>query len=310
MKIFIAHSVRDRDFVEVLARVLREDGHEVQLPADVVAGTNISSVISATVRSAEVFVAVVTSANSNVFYEIGLAVGANVPLLIAASAYESLPVDLAAVPYVRLTGDDAQDADVIAHRAKDLQSKISRKVNKFASAEATLQAAVRDPQILESLGPVEFEQLIEQLLKERGFIIEYLDTALDSGADFAIKSGVGNEVVLVEVKKLGRQSRISVGTVRNLLSAVSNTGAPLGLFVSTVGYTAAALALAAGAPILLRTLQDVLSAKSAKDLLEARGSEQLDTRESFQEQVKRLMNDQPPDMEIWHKAAKTGGEAA
>jgi hypothetical protein len=272
MKVFVAHSIRDRDFVDVLARVMREDGHEVHLPADLAAGTNISSAISATVRSADVFVAVVSFANSNIFYEIGLAAGANVPMLIAASAHESLPLDIASVPYVRLTGDDTRDAQVVAHRVKDLQSEVSKKSTKFESAEAALQAAVRDPQVLESLGPVEFENLIGQLLKERGFIVESLRTAPDVGADFALKSDAGKEVALVEVKKLSRQSRVSVETVRNLLSAVSNTGASRGLLVSTAGYTAAALALAAGAPILLRTLQDVLAAKSLKDLLETRKS--------------------------------------
>jgi len=270
MKVFVAHSIRDRDFVDILARVLRENEHEVNLPADLEAGTNISSAISATVRSADLFIAVVSSANSDIFYEIGLAAGANVPMLIAGSAHESLPADIASVPYVRLTGDDARDAQVVARRVKDLQSEVSGKLTTFDSAEATLRAAARDPQVLESLGPMEFEHLIGQLLKERGFIVEASRTGRDLGADFAIKSDAGREVALVEVKKLSRQSRVPVEAVRNLLSAVSRTGVSRGLLVSTAGYTAAALALAEGAPILLRTLQDVLAAKSLKELLEPR----------------------------------------
>jgi Restriction endonuclease/TIR domain len=273
VKVFVAHSLRDRDFVEILARELRENQHEVNLPSDLTFGSNISSEISATVRSADIFIAVVTSANSNIFYEIGLAAGANVPMLIAASAHESLPFDIASVPYVRLTGNDTRDAQIVVHRVKDLQSEVSKKAPEFDSAEATLQAAARDPQVLESLGPIEFERLIGQLLKDRGFAVESLGAGRDVGADFAIKSDTGNEVALVEVKKLSRQSRVPVEAVRNLLSAVSRTGVSRGLLVSTAGYTAAALALAEGAPILLRTLKDVLAAKSLHDLLGDRESD-------------------------------------
>jgi Restriction endonuclease len=56
--------------------------------------------------------------------------------------------------------------------------------------------------------------------------------------------------------------------VRKLLSAVSFLGASSGVLVSTSGFTAAALALAAGTPIVLRTLEEVLAAKSVSELLD------------------------------------------
>ena len=89
----------------------------------------------------------------------------------------------------------------------------------------------------------------------------------DTGVDLVITSPKDNQVMLVEVKKLSRQSRVSVEAVRRLLGAVSIAGAPLGMLVSTSGYTAAALALAAGTPILLRTLEEILAAKSTRELI-------------------------------------------
>jgi hypothetical protein len=270
MKVFIAHSIRDREIVTTLVNVLREDGQEVFVPTEIVSGENLLSVVSAAIRSADVLVAVVTAGNTNVFYELGLAAGASVPILITASANELLPAGLASVPYVQLTGDVLRDAQTIARRVKDLQGLSSTKSTKFESAESALLAATRDPAVLESLSPVDFERLVAELFRERGYAVSTTQSTSDTSVDFAFKSQEDKEPVLVEVKKLSRQSRVSVEAVRRLLSAVSASGAPLGMLVATSGYTTAALALAAGTPILLRTLEEILAAKSEKELLQSR----------------------------------------
>ncbi len=269
MKVFIAHSTRDRDLVANLVTLLREDRHEVFVPTEMEAPENVLSEISSFIRSADVLIAIVTSGNPNVFYELGLAAGASVPTLITAPVGELLPADLASVPYVQLTGDVLRDAQTIARRAKDLEILSPTKPTKFKSAKAALRAATRDPAVLESLSPTGFERLVIELFKERGYEVTSTGSMLDSGVDFAFESHKNRELILVEVKKLSRQSRVSVETVRKLLSAVSAVGARLGMLVATTDYTSAALALAAGTPILLRTLKEILAAKSEKELLES-----------------------------------------
>jgi HJR/Mrr/RecB family endonuclease len=104
------------------------------------------------------------------------------------------------------------------------------------------------------------------LFRERGYAVKAMGPGADIGVDFTIQKD--NERVAVEVKKLSKQSRVSVETVRRLLSAVHVAGGSLGILVATSGYTAAALGLAAGTPILLLTLEEILAAKSNKDLLQ------------------------------------------
>lgn len=270
MNVFIAHSERDRDLVAGLVALLREDGHTVLVPSEMKAGANIFAEISAGIRSADVLIAVVTPGNPNIFYEMGLAAGASVPTLITARAGDVLPADLASVPYVQLTGEVLRDAQVIARRAKDLEGLAATKVTHFNSAEAALQAATQDPAVLESLRPADFERLVAELFKERGYEVEATSSIRDTGVDFTIRSKKDRELVLVEVKKLSRQSRVSVEAVRQLLSAVSGLGASVGMLVAPSGFTAAALALAAGTPLLLRTLEEVLAAKSERELLDAK----------------------------------------
>lgn len=272
MKVFIAHSVRDRELVGGVVTLLREAGHDVFVPEEIVATGNLFSEISAAIRSADLLLAVVTASNPNLFYELGLAAGASVPTLIVARAGEPLPADLATVPYVQLTGDLLRDAQTIARRAKDLEGLAPAKSPRFSSAEEALQAATRDPALLEALAPAEFERLVAEFFKERGYEVSMTPPTPDTGVDLVVTSPTDNQVLLVEVKKLSRQSRVSVEAVRRFLEAVSLAGGAVGMLVSTSGYTAAALALAAGTPIVLRTLEDILAAKSRRELIAPKGS--------------------------------------
>lgn len=267
MKIFIAHSINDGDLVEAVVTILREEDHEVLVPIEMKFGDSIFAEISAGIRSADVLFAVVTSGNANIYYELGLAAGASVPTLIAARTGDSLPADLASVPYVQISGDISKDARVITRRILNLEGLASAKAPKFHSAEAALQAAVKDPALLESIRPLDFEKLIAELFKERGYEVQVDRSTRDTGIDFAIRSSDKRDLVLVEVKKLSRQSRVSVESVRKLLNVVSGWGATVGILVAPAGFTAAALALAAGTPLLLLTLEEILSAKTEKELL-------------------------------------------
>lgn len=271
MKVFLAHSVRDRDLVTAVATHLRSDGHETIRPDELVATADLLSLISSALRSADVVVAIVSGTNPNVFYELGLAAGAGVPTLIVANPGEALPADLASVPYVQLTGDTLRDARTIVRRVKDLEGLSSPKPDKFASAEAALRAATQDPALLEALAPSEFERLVAELFRERGYEVSATPPTRDSGVDLVVRSPEDGQVMLVEVKKLSKQSRVSVEAVRRLLDAVSVvSGAALGVLVSTSGFTGAAVALGAAGPVVLKTLEEILAAKSKRDLVESK----------------------------------------
>ena len=150
-------------------------------------------------------------------------------------------------------------------RAKELGNQPPTKVAKYRTAEDALLAAARDPAVLDALSPVAFEQLMMELFRSRGYAVTHRDAGA-SGGDFVIESGASGQRVLIELKKMSRQNLVSVETVRRFLSTVSAVGA-LGMLVATSDYTAAALELAAGTSVALRTLEEILSAQSEEELL-------------------------------------------
>jgi restriction endonuclease Mrr len=267
MRIFVSHTSRDKELAANLAAHLRESGYTVALPQDFALGREVLGEISAAIRSAAVVVALLTEMNANVFYELGLATGANVPVIVAVRHTDSLPWDVRAVPYVQLTGDMPRDAQAIARRAEELKGLATARPVELASAEATLTEASRNPGYLDALSPVDFERLVAKLFEDRGYNVTAADRSADAGVDLIIRESNNKEIVLVELKKLNQQSRVSVDSVRTLWGALSLAGASVGLLISSSGFTQAALALASGSPVILRTLGELLAAKSARDLL-------------------------------------------
>jgi hypothetical protein len=266
MKVFISHSARDNELALSLARQFQESKHEAFSMSGLIPGSKILSEISSAIRSSDILVALVTERNPNVFYELGLAAGASVPILLAAQAGEVIPSDLASVLYVQLTGDESRDVQNIVRRAEEIGRFARRSPTRFRSAEAALEAAVRNPATLDALSPPDFERLVAGLLAERGY--EVSSPGPDAGVDLVIRSK-DDSVILVEMKKMSSNSRVSAAAVARLLTAVSLAGASAGLLVSGSGFTTAAMALAAGTPIILRTLEDILTARSKDELLES-----------------------------------------
>jgi hypothetical protein len=190
MNVFISHSFhRDREFVGTLSRLLKEQGHEVW-NALLSADTPWASNLSAAIRSAEVLIAVVTGNNANVFFELGLAAGANIPILLTAAGAEALPADLVSIPFVQQSGDPSRDAQAVVRQVNELRRKASPKAVTFATAEATLEAAIREPTMLESVSPYDFETLVARLFEERGYEVTGPDQGRDVGADLILQPGM------------------------------------------------------------------------------------------------------------------------
>jgi nucleoside 2-deoxyribosyltransferase len=263
MKVFIVHSMKDSDLVANVEEHLRDSGYDVTSPGSLPSQVDILSAISASIRSADVLLAFVTSTNADTYYELGLAAGANVPMLIVAKAGEPLPLGLSSVPFVQLTGDSLRDAQTIVRRVEDLKGLVASPADELGSGEKALRAAVRDPRVLESIPPIEFERFVAEFFRERGLRVTQTPRF---AADLVVETQGGKETVLVELKKMSRESRVSVEAVRRFLNVVTLFGASSGVLVSTSGFTSAAMALAAGTPIVLRTLEELLAAKSNREL--------------------------------------------
>lgn len=272
MKVFIAHSSEDRKLVSSLDAALKKQGDTLLDPFEIEVKKELLSEITSVIYSSDVVIALAAPRNLNVILELGLALGANKPVLIAGYSETKLPADLSAIPYIELSGDVPRDVHYIIKQLSNFQITKSEKKTDFDSAEAALKEAIKDQNFLASIHPTEFERLIAKFFEEKGFKVTNLEESPDAGFDFMIESPLFNKKILVQAKKLNQQSKVSVETVRKLISAIPFIGATAGLLISTSGYTPAATSLGIASSLVLKSLAEIISMKSDRELLDTKTS--------------------------------------
>jgi hypothetical protein len=257
------------ELASILAKRLRERGHEVTDPSQVQGLAEVVSEITTAIRKTDIMVAIVTSRNPNLMFELGMARGANRTLLVAARDASDLPFDLTSVPYVSLGGVAEEDAVTIERRMEDLRPLQAPDPFLGDTSFETLRTIAEQPELTTLISPIEFERLIQEYFTGSGFDVTL--AARQSGYDFEISvQGVGayaRQSLIVETKRTQPNSRVSVDSVLKLAGAVEATRAARGLLITTSDFTASARGLAERLPVSLWTLSEVLAAP-ARALIE------------------------------------------
>ena len=93
--------------------------------------------------------------------------------------------------------------------------------------------------LLDSVDSSEFEALVFDWFQSRGFKTTRSEESLRYGYDFEIYDKEEN-TILIEVKKYSKNSRVSVGTINQLLGSMSVRGASKGIIVSSSEFTKSA----------------------------------------------------------------------
>lgn len=263
MKVFICHAAHDRAFIDALSRALRNAGHDfLERQAEF---PKVKVDAAGALRTCDAVVVVLSDDAPNLYFELGVAFGAQKNIVIVASSTDRVPNDAKHLPFVQLSNEHTRDASTITRLLTRLEKHPSDKSGHVASPDATLRRALKDPQELDRISANEFETLVATLLVEKGFTIDVMRD--HAGADLCARPiGDHDRRILVEVKKRSAQERASIDDVKQLIEQMVE-GISLGMLVTTFGFTPAAVDLARSSSIVLITLEEFLDAKTAKELL-------------------------------------------
>jgi hypothetical protein len=268
MKVFISHAVTDQTLADAVCHDLALRGHAPIGFLNAMQRGEDTDDVTQMIHSADALVAIISGNPPNVLFELGIATGAGKPTLIASSRSEALPFELSNVPFVLLTGVVTEDAWNVSERVRKLVvvPKPKEVSPEFSSAEKALRSALEHPSMLAAMSHGAFEELVAKLFVEREFKFQGPKDKQLLAADFELELSSGRHA-LVEVKKLSAQSQVSIRAVHQLASAVSVSRAECGLLISTTTFTPAAITLAGVTNVQLRTLAELLEAKSVDELL-------------------------------------------
>jgi len=261
-RVFISYPFHDRE-ARMFARFLHE--HLPSLGVEPVAvddaleaGDNWQMGITDQINKCSVFISFVDRENPNVMFELGYALAKNKKIIIVGD-FERMPSDLRSMTYVPR---DSHPYDVLMHVEKYLSRDVGG-LPPFASVDIeNPQAAViqllERPDLLDTIGPREFEDLIARWFVSKGMHIEQSMAARDYGYDLLVEPFRNNRAV-VEVKRYKSTSQVPLTVVRQLLGSMVPDHIPYGIVVSSAPFTKSAMFFAQDIEptILLWTLEDL-----------------------------------------------------
>ncbi|MBA4106824.1 MAG: restriction endonuclease [Pirellula sp.] len=105
------------------------------------------------------------------------------------------------------------------------------------------------PHRFSNIHPEDFETLIKTLFADSGYSVEQTPYVGDFGADvIAIR---GSDRFAIQVKRYNFSSKVGVGDVNQVIGAMKYYGCTRALVITTSGFTASAIDLAARARVNL-----------------------------------------------------------
>ena len=253
MKVFIADSNQNQSLVTKLSELLEAHGHEMVHPFGLDSSEGSASRIIGALGTADTVVIVLTSSQQGALYELGMALGAGMSVVVVAPSPSDIPSDLVCLPFQVITGDTQRDALEIVRR---LETKVSSKNEPPLAADAlveALRAVMEEPSVLTSRNPADLGRCFATLLRSRNFHVLHGE-APDVCPEFIIMPPGLAGPALVEIKAYPHQEIVSVDSVRRLALRIDSSGASRGIMISTSPYSQAAQAFGASHRIMLMTL--------------------------------------------------------
>lgn len=272
-RVFLSYSGdRDWGLVQSLKRRLETEHSQFDLldPAEFSADYELASHIGLHIKRASIVIAFLTTPNPNLFYEVGMAVGAGKTVLIVGHELESLPTELRLVPFVPVSGNVEIDTTSIVDRLYKLQSEDMRPVSHYATPREGLETYASDPDYFDAMPPREFEQLLVEWFEHHGFTVEHAQQPSQYGIDVVLRSHHDPSVIVLEMKKFSRQSRVSIKDVMALFGAATLFKAEKAVLITSSSFTAAALEMAKTSThprLYLLTMEDLLQTTNPDLLL-------------------------------------------
>ncbi|MCX7004776.1 MAG: restriction endonuclease [bacterium] len=263
-QVFISYSFRD-DRVKALARFLHEHLPSfgaglanVYTNESIEPGEDWHDATTDAIDRCSILVCFANKENPNVMFELGYALGKNKPIILIGDS-DSIPDDLHRMTCL---SPELHPFDVLAEIEKHLLSQEERKPYLGLDPNAprhNLETLKGSPDLIDSLDPREFEELIKHWFLNKGFRVRPQDETRDFGYDFAIhpfRCGYA----AVEVKKYKTTSKVPVSIVRQLVGALVVEQIPVGIIVSSAPFTESARYFAEEIEpkVLLWTLDDLL----------------------------------------------------
>ncbi|AKL94712.1 endonuclease [Clostridium aceticum] len=182
----------------------------------------------------DLFICFIDKRDSEIMFELGYALGKNKKIILIGD-YRDIPYDLKNLTYIR----QSEDINVILFNIERYLSLSEVKNEDFSNPNEhsiILERAVREPNYLDSIDPIQFEKLVYNLFCSNGLNVEMNTNYRDSGYDFMLYTPTGKRI-MIEVKKYRTTSKVSISTIRQLVGSMVIEHIDAGVIITSGQYT-------------------------------------------------------------------------
>ncbi len=259
--IFFTFSYADYRAREVVASArgkLEHLGYETFCLLDLKPGDESEQSTTEMLKRASVVISFLNERSSNVLFETGYAYGLGKHLILVSDV-STLPFDLRTVAAIDARSSPSEIAFEIIRAVSRLESSSWQpNIDVPANLRGMLEASVHRPELFELVSRDAFEKAIVEEFTSRGFGVDFPQGSHESGFDMRVHDPTRRSM-LVEVKKLNPNSKVSISSVQQLLGAAHAYEDSAALLICTSDFTNSARAFASrqSAKILLWSLPEL-----------------------------------------------------
>jgi HJR/Mrr/RecB family endonuclease len=248
--VFIAHPFNklntiegESHLIEYLQSKLKDQEFNVITSYDVYStslGEHAS--VSDAINRSFIVIGVLTRDSSNVFYEIGYAIGSRKKVLLIAQPEIDLPKELLAIQRVRADYHWAEIwYEVQQEVSKPLETSKFSEPQHELNPDEIIRSYDTNPEYFERIDARTFEDVVKSLFMSKGYVVTEPNPKEHFGFDFMLTGPSHQGEILVEVKKQNPNRRTSIGDIQQLLGAVYAYDAASGILITTSVFTDSAL---------------------------------------------------------------------
>jgi len=228
------------------------------IPESLDLGDKWQMCITDQINRCSVFICFVENDSPKVMFELGYALAKNKKIILVGD-YKHLPADLRSMSYLPSDSDPFEllsRVEKILFSEWSITSSFELNVN---CPSNTISELLDRPELLDSIEPREFGELIMQWFTAKGYQVDCPMDSRDCGYDFLIRPFKSDRAV-VEVKKYKSTSQVPLNIIRQLVGSMALEHTSYGILVATAQFTKSAQFFVNDIKptILLWTLQDLV----------------------------------------------------